>query len=278
MTRIPSIGVLAVVFLLAGGVSARAADKSEVLSPVVKEALDGLSAEDYGVREKALQQLEVALGRQLQAMVSLDDPESQTRLSALLEFNEGLTHWAIDTLKLPDEQRKTQLKWGLAPEMVATVAKAYSSNADRRLEAAKELAKLEGEEPALLVAHLLNDPVACGFRRGDGGRLGSQAERSDHRCAVATSGGSGHDHVCAADDRGRAQYCISRPGGREQQQFCLRQQLSAGDAGQWDRHRRIDSFEGAAGDGETQGIVYQSGNGHDEGQQSQSRVDVHGAE
>ena len=158
MTRIPSIGVLAVVFLLAGGVSARAADKSEVLSPVVKEALDGLSAEDYGVREKALQQLEVALGRQLQAMVSLDDPESQTRLSALLEFNEGLTHWAIDTLKLPDEQRKTQLKWGLAPEMVATVAKAYSSNADRRLEAAKELAKLEGEEPASLVAHLLNDP------------------------------------------------------------------------------------------------------------------------
>ena len=140
--------------------SAWAADPGadDALSPALREAIKGLSAEDYAAREKALKQVQQLLGKQLAALVSAEDPETQTRLAALLEFNDGLIRWSLDALKLPDEQRKVQLKWGLRPEVLPSLGLLFSAQSDKRIEGVKALGKLDDPETSAMIARLIDDP------------------------------------------------------------------------------------------------------------------------
>ena len=134
-----------------------AAETSAALSPVMREALPGLSAEDYQTREQAQKQIQLALSQQLASLLANHDIEVETRTAALLEFNDGVTRWAIDTLKLPPEQRQAQIKWGLNPEVLPIVARIYSPTLNNRIEGIKQLPKYDDADVSFLLARLLND-------------------------------------------------------------------------------------------------------------------------
>src|SRR2546425_1107296 len=90
-------------------IACRAADQpkpSTTLPQGVEEALRQLSAEDYATRERAVGDLKQALGRQLAGMLRTGDPEVESRLAELMEFQNGLCRWALELLKLPKEQRQ----------------------------------------------------------------------------------------------------------------------------------------------------------------------------
>jgi hypothetical protein len=159
MNRLKTLCLLALLFPLAAARPGRAdPPPADVLSPALKTALQGLSAEDYKAREKALTDLQRVLAQQLQAILATDDPESQSRLAALLEFNDGISRWAIEALKLPDQQRQAQLKWGLSPKALPAIAKLYSASDDRRVEGVRDLARMDDPEVSFVLARLLDDP------------------------------------------------------------------------------------------------------------------------
>ena len=134
-----------------------AAETSAVLSSAMREALPGLSAEDYQTREQAQKQIQLALGQQLASLLGNHDIEAEARTAALLEFNDGVTRWAIDALQLPPEQRQAQIKWGLNPEVLPIVARIYSPTLNNRIEGIKQLPKYDDADVSFLLARLLSD-------------------------------------------------------------------------------------------------------------------------
>jgi hypothetical protein len=142
----------------AGKETAAATSGGKALSPAVQAAIADLSSEDYKTREGALRRLQVAMGEQMRALVSSEDPEVQSRLISLLQFNEGMTRWIIDTYKLPAAERQAQLNFGLKAEMIPVLALAFSSEGEKRVEGIRELGKIEGPEATALLGRMLNDP------------------------------------------------------------------------------------------------------------------------
>src|SRR5437867_193508 len=92
------------------------------LSPAVSAAIGQLSSEDYAQREKAVGELQRALGQELRALVEINDPEAQARMGEMLTFEEGLCAWAKDVLRLPKEKQKEAFDVGLRPEVLPYVA------------------------------------------------------------------------------------------------------------------------------------------------------------
>jgi hypothetical protein len=131
---------------------------AQALSPAVQAAITDLSSEDFKTREGALKRLQVAMGEQMRALVRSDDPEVQSRLISLLQFNDGLTRWMIDIYKLPAEERTAQLNFGLQPDMIPVLALAFSADPDKRVEGVKALAKIDKPEATALLAKMLSDP------------------------------------------------------------------------------------------------------------------------
>ncbi len=152
---------------------------TSALTPEMLEALKQLSAEDFQARQEAVTKLQQALAKHFQQMVlvqelmlkiqanlaqqlqemTLDpDIESQSRVASLMEFNSALSRWAIDVLALPEPRRDAFLKWGLSPEGLPLVVRAYARKDEVRATAAKDLAKLDGDAPMWLLEQLVNDP------------------------------------------------------------------------------------------------------------------------
>jgi hypothetical protein len=127
------------------------------LPPEIRTALNNLSAEDFSVREKAFKDLEITLGRQTQELLVPTDPESKARVAALLEFNEGLSRWILDTIRLPDDQRRSLLAFGLSPGMLAIVAKLASPTPGTRIEGLHDLSRIKDPLATDLIAPLLDD-------------------------------------------------------------------------------------------------------------------------
>jgi hypothetical protein len=127
------------------------------LDPAIQSALRNLSSEEFTDREHAFRELQIALGRQVQALLRPDDPETQARVAALLKFNEGLSRWILDTLTLPDPQRRVLLAFGLRADMLPIVAKIGSSDSDLRVEAIHALAQSHDPLATDILAPLLED-------------------------------------------------------------------------------------------------------------------------
>jgi hypothetical protein len=124
----------------------------------VERALHDLGTADFGNREKALADLQSALARQLLALLSTRDPEVESRLRQLLEFQAGITRWALDLLALPPEKRAAAVAFGLRPEMVRIMPKLFSDAAAERLAGVKDLRDRPGDEATDLLAKFVDDP------------------------------------------------------------------------------------------------------------------------
>jgi len=152
--------IAAAVAWAAGGGRAAGPDQGETpaLSPAVMAAVGQLSADDYAQREKALAQLQAALGQEIRAMMDVRDPEAQARMGEVLGFEQGLCAWAKDVLKLPQEKQKAALDLGLRPDVLPHMAGLYAKETARRVEAVKALRKLPDAGVTDLLVKALDDP------------------------------------------------------------------------------------------------------------------------
>ena len=137
---------------------ASAEDKPAALSPTAEQALKNLSSEEFGKREQGVKELETCIGQQLKALLAVQDIEAQQRVITLLEFQECLTRWASDVVKLPPDKRGKMLDWGLKPDVMQAVAQSYSSSAEKRLNGIRALAALKDDGASWMLAQLILDP------------------------------------------------------------------------------------------------------------------------
>lgn len=128
------------------------------LSPAVAAAITQLSADDYTQREKAVAQLQLALGQETRALLEVNDPEAQARIAEMLTYEQGLCSWAQDVLKLPKDKQKEALDFGLKPAVLPHVAGLYAKDVTRRVDAVKALSKLPDPAITDLLAKALDDP------------------------------------------------------------------------------------------------------------------------
>ena len=148
------------------------------ISPEMIDALKALSAEDYKTRQEALTKLQQMMGKHFQQMVLVQElmlkvqanladqlkqmtltPETdgQSKVASLMEFNNALSHWAIDVMALPDGKRQAMLNWGLTADHLPLIAKAYNRKEGVRASVAKDLGKIDGDEASWILCQLLND-------------------------------------------------------------------------------------------------------------------------
>ncbi len=151
------IGFFLIGCLVAGPLFAETPATQPALPPGIEAALHQLSSEEYATREKALRDLEKLLGQQTEALLSPTGPETKARVASLLEFNEGLSAWVLQALKMPEEKRKKLLEFGLRPEMLPVVARLGSPMASVRVEGLKELAEVSDPMVNEVLAPLLDD-------------------------------------------------------------------------------------------------------------------------
>jgi len=149
------------------------------VTPEMLAAIRQLSADDFQTRQAAVAKLQQELAKHFQQMVLVQelmlkiqanladqlkqmtlDPglEGQAQVASLMEFNSSLSRWAIDVLALPDARRDAIMKWGLSPEGLPLVVRAYARKDEIRAAAPKDLAKADGEGPMWLLEQLVNDP------------------------------------------------------------------------------------------------------------------------
>jgi hypothetical protein len=152
------LGMLLIGCLVASPLCAATPSTQSSLPPDIAAALHLLSSDEFSVREKALRDLERLLGRQTEALLSPADPESKARVASLLEFNEGLSAWVLQTLKLPEEQRRRMLEFGLRPELLPVVSRLGSPSPAVRAEGVRELAQISDPMVNEVLAPLLDDP------------------------------------------------------------------------------------------------------------------------
>ena len=144
--------------VLASGTFAADAPAPVRVAPEFTAALKELTAPEFARREAAGSALEHLLAADLRLIIDADSTAARERVKEVIEFDEGLTRWALDLLKLPQDERKSLVAWGLDPANVPIVAKVYSSSAQVRLEGVRALANAKGDaEVSYLLATLLEE-------------------------------------------------------------------------------------------------------------------------
>ncbi len=136
---------------------AESTQPAPTLSPQMDAALRQLTGGSYVERQKAMTAIQQALADQMRQMLAVDDPEARARVGGLLEFDDALVKWAMDSLKLPAGERASQLNWGLKADIFPIIAKVYSSNTQTRVAGVKELGKIPGPEASSVLGRLIVD-------------------------------------------------------------------------------------------------------------------------
>ncbi|MCL2649269.1 MAG: hypothetical protein FWD61_20105 [Phycisphaerales bacterium] len=146
-------------FCIAAGEPATSPSQTsvEALSPAVGQAIAELSSDNFQTRQAAVKKLQLAMGRQMRALIASDDPETQARLTSLLQFNDGLARWMLDVMKLPPDQRKSQLDFGLREDVLPAIAGIFSAETDKRVQGVKALGKFDAPEATAMLARLIDD-------------------------------------------------------------------------------------------------------------------------
>ncbi|HVT79069.1 MAG TPA: hypothetical protein VHM90_00315 [Phycisphaerae bacterium] len=163
---------------LAGFGQTKPADSA--IGGAVSREVKGLTSEDFPERQAALARLKTLVAGQLKqraeiqevlsalqadlakqqqalAMVSADE-EAMAQISGLLEMERGLAGWTIQTMAEPLEKRTALLNWGLTKERADILARCYGQSKRTRIQAIKDLAKMEDEGASWTLAKLINDP------------------------------------------------------------------------------------------------------------------------
>ncbi len=159
--------------------SPSAADGPAVSPAEVDQLVIQLSADDYEVRQEALKKLQATFGSNMKRLVLVQealirlqqnlvdelkmltkahDFETVARTASLMEFNLALSKWAIDAMQLPETQRAEALAWGLSPEGMQLVGRAYSPRADIRSAGIAEMGKVPGLAVSILLTKMMSDP------------------------------------------------------------------------------------------------------------------------
>ena len=136
---------------------ADATEPASALTPRMEAALRQLGSGSYAERQHAVAAIQQSMADQMRQMLAVDDPEARARLGGLLEFDDALVKWAMEALKLPVDERASQLAWGLKPDNFPIIAKIYSTNTQARAAGARELGKIPGPEASSLLARLIVD-------------------------------------------------------------------------------------------------------------------------
>ena len=151
------LGILLIGCLMATPLCAATPATQPSLPPAIEAALHQLSSDEFSAREKALRDLETLLGQQTAALLSPADPESKARVASLLEFNEALSAWVLQTLKLPEEQRHRMLEFGLRPEVLPVVSRLGLPVPGVRVVVVRELGAISDAMVDEVLAPLLDD-------------------------------------------------------------------------------------------------------------------------
>ena len=128
------------------------------LSPAIQEALKDFSSDDAKTRREGSAKLQLALAQQLKTLASVDDPEVVSGLDDIFQFNEGLTRWVAEILKLPEEQRKSILEFGFKPEVFPSLALIFTSEPLKRAGGIRAFAKIDDPRATAILASFLDDP------------------------------------------------------------------------------------------------------------------------
>lgn len=122
------------------------------------QALDDLASQRYAQRQAASQAVEKALAKQMQQMLNAAGPERQARIRKLLDFNIYLSRWAKAIMQMPPSQQQAMLQWGLQPNVLRWVGRAFSSSPADRAAATHPLANIPGAPSDWILQKLLADP------------------------------------------------------------------------------------------------------------------------
>jgi hypothetical protein len=128
-----------------------------VLSPAAEAALRNLRDTDFATREQALTTLQRALAEQVAGMLRGGDPEAESRLMGLLEFESGVLRWAMELLKQPPARREELLAFGLRPDVLPSLARLYADRPATRRDGVRGMAKVEGPLATDLLAARVGD-------------------------------------------------------------------------------------------------------------------------
>ena len=146
------------VYVVVGMVGAAAAGvRGEGLSGEMEGAVKQLGEGSYAAREAGVEAVRGTLRKEMGSLLAGRDTEGAARLAELMEYEEALARFGLEALKLPREEREGLLKWGLSKEHAGLIARAYADRVDKRVEASRELAKVEGAPGSWLLGQLLKD-------------------------------------------------------------------------------------------------------------------------
>ena len=149
--------VLALTVLLSAAALPARAQERTALSPAAESAIKNLSAPEFATREKAVKDLQLAIAGQLKTLASVDDAEAQQRMVVVLEFQDNLTRWAIDMLRLPEKQGAAMLAWGLKPEILPHIANVYAPAPEKRADGIKAIGQLKDDQASWFLVRLIAD-------------------------------------------------------------------------------------------------------------------------
>jgi len=154
----PAVGLMATLLVSSVPGVLRGAEPATTAPAVgITEALKQLTADDYQVRQAAVDNIQAALARNIHDMLALNDPEAHNRMNGVLDFNVALSRWAQGVLALPSDQRRALAAWGTTPAAAPLVAKVYGKDAAQRTTALAELVKSPDPAVNTLLAMLLHD-------------------------------------------------------------------------------------------------------------------------
>ena len=123
----------------------------------LQQALNDLASQRYAQRQAASQAVERALAKQMQDMLNAAGPERQARIRKLLDFNIYLSRWAKAIMHMPPSQQQAMLQWGLQPNVLRWVGRAFSSKPADRAAATHPLANIPGPQSDWILEKLLAD-------------------------------------------------------------------------------------------------------------------------
>ncbi len=159
LSRLTQCCVLAAVTLMAVSQSRMPLFAEEPTGPAfsISNSVEQLSSSDYAERRKALKKVESHLAEEDVAWIKTQDAEAQEAIATALQFNQRLTPWLLEVIKLPDAQKKEQIDLLTSKELASILGGLFSVDAEQRITGVKKLATLHTPGVDLLLAHFLHD-------------------------------------------------------------------------------------------------------------------------
>ena len=139
------------------GASAGIGESAPRISSAMARAIRNLGSSRYATRQKAQAEIRVLLADQLRATIEATGDERRARLIHILEFDEGISRWALAVMRRPASDRRELFNWGLSPQAAPLIADAFSHRPSVQITAVGGLAAL-WPRSQWIVDRLLSSP------------------------------------------------------------------------------------------------------------------------